>query len=444
MSEFNADILPLKNLNYHQFKIPDYQRPYVWAIKETRQLWDDILMSMEQQKKDYRLGTIILHDNEETNTLDIVDGQQRLTTLSLLMYFLNEENHDLPCSIFLEQKQFLHKDSVDNIQNNATELKQWIDDELTTPNVLLHYLLNHCSIVEIRVSNISEAFQMFDSQNGRGLLLEPYNLLKAYHLRYFNDIPQEDKISFDRSWENAAKNKDKKDYLKQVISEQLYRTREWSKHYSAYTFSKKEITEFKGSAINHVKYPYQNFVNHLPASYGGKDIKRLKEDVLSTKTQINQAIINGTPFFEYIGNYVTMYKLLFEQNYFNNELDNFYSFYKEYCTGFKKKGDYYLLELYKSMIMLVFDKFGSVGLKKYYLLLYAYVFRFRLEKKFVKYDSVAQFPSAVISRIQHAKELLDLNFIKDYALDDIERQESNVNNDIVEYFFENHFNVNIY
>lgn len=445
MSDFKASILPINKLQFSNFRIPDYQRPYVWSIKETRQLWDDINLSLENGKSDYRIGTIILHNNEESKTLDIVDGQQRLTTLSILMYYLNNEKDNLSCSSFLEQKQFLHKDSVDNIQNNAAEIKQWITDELPNPNDMLGYILNKCSIVEISVGNISEAFQMFDSQNGRGLSLEPYNLLKAYHLRYFDDISEESKISLDRSWENAAKNKEKKDYLKQVIGEQLYRTREWTKHFPAFSFTKREIREFKGSSFNYVKYPYQNFVNQQPSLViKGNDVKRLRDDVLLTRTQINQAIINGIPFFEYIGNYVDMYKILFEENYYNIELENFYVFYKEYCNGFKKKGDYYLLELYKSIIMLVFDKFGAAGLKKYYQLLYAFVFRFRLEKKFVKYDSVAQFPSEVISKIQHAKELLDLNFIKDYALADIERQESNVNNDIVERFFKNHFNITIY
>ncbi len=444
MKNFRAAIRTLKDLEFSAFKIPDYQRPYVWTLKEARQLWDDIITSKERQKIDYRIGTVILHDNKETRSLDIVDGQQRLITLSILMHLLSDKKLHLPCIAFLKQKQFVHQESIDNIRNNATEIQQWINDELEESDIVLSYLLEHCSIVEIRVADISEAFQMFDSQNGRGLMLEPYNLLKAYHLRYFDGISQEDKIMYDKRWENAARNKEKKDYLKQVISEQLYRTRIWSKHFSAYNFTNKDIAEFKGSAIDHIKYPYQNFVNYLNENNSAKDVARIKEEKISTNTQINQPIVNGKFFFNYISNYVDMYKLLFEPTQSHEILNNFYAFYKDFCNGFKKKGDYYLLELYKSIIMLVYDKFGLNGLMRNYLLLYAYVFRFRLEKKFVKYKSVAQFPSDVIARIQHSKELLDLNFIKSEALADIHRQESNVNNDIVELFFKNYFNVKIY
>ena len=331
---------------------------------------------------------------------------------------------------------------MNNIRNNATELKQWIRDEITDKKELLNYLLHKCSVVQLKVKEISEAFQMFDSQNGRGLPLEPYNLLKAYHLRYFELLPQQEKIRYDQSWEKAAKNKDKKDYLKQVISEHLYRTRTWSKNYSAYSFTKNTLGEFKGAAVGHIKYPYQNFVNYFVFNPADADVPRMEHEPIKVHTQINQLIVNGVPFFDYINNYVVMYQLLFRFDVYA-PLNDFYIFYKEYCSGFTKKGDYYLLELYKSMIMLVYDKFGANGLLRYYSLLYAYVFRFRLEKKFVKYKSVAQFPSGAITRIHNAQQLLDLNFLKDKALAPIERQESNTNNDIVEQFFQNHFNVKI-
>lgn len=442
MSDFKADILRIHELKFTKFRIPDYQRPYVWSIKETRQLWDDILASMKARKSDYRIGTIILHHNKGSNSLDIVDGQQRLTTLTLLMHLLNGEGQTLVSNPFLQQKQFLHTDSVANIQNNATELKQWIAEELTECYSLLHYILHDCSVVQISVSNISEAFQMFDSQNGRGMTLEAYNLLKAFHIRYFDRVSDQDKINYDRAWEGAAK--DKRDYLKQVISEQLYRIRIWSKLYPAYSFTRKNIVEFKGSNMSSIKYPYQNFVNHREINAQGRFVHRMEKDKLLPSTQINQPIVNGTDFFDYVQNYVAMYQLLFEQSEKNDELFFFRTFFKEYCTGFKKKGDFYLLELYKSLCMQVFDKFGVLGLRKYYLLLYAYVFRFRLEKKFVKYNSVAQFPAEVLAAIYHAKELLDLNFFRQKALSPITRQESNKNNTIVDKFFSNHFEVKIH
>ncbi len=441
MSAFKADILSIQELKFTKFRIPDYQRPYVWSVKETRQLWDDIMASMNAHIADYRIGTIILHNNQASQSLDIVDGQQRITTLAILQYLLNKKKLVMACTPFLNQKQFLHADSAENIKNNTTELAQWIEEELAEPATLFNYILHHCSVVQISVSNISEAFQMFDSQNGRGMTLEAYNLLKAFHIRHFYNVSVQDKITYDRAWESAAKNK--KDYLKQVISEQLYRTRIWSKLYPAFTFTRKNITEFKGSNMSAIKYPYQNFVNHRELNTQGRFIPRMENDSLLPSTHINQPIVNGTDFFDYVQNYVGMYQLLFEKHERQDELSFFRSFFQEYCTGFKKRGDFYILELYKSLVMQVFDKFGVLGLRKYYLLLYAYVFRFRLEKKFVKYNSVAQFPAELVAGIHHAKELLDLNFFRQKALLPITRQANNLNNPIVDKFFNNHFEVKI-
>ena len=55
--------------------IPDYQRPYKWTAKNTNQLFDDIEEAMNSNKETYRVGTLILHNNN--GKYDIVDGQQR-------------------------------------------------------------------------------------------------------------------------------------------------------------------------------------------------------------------------------------------------------------------------------------------------------------------------------------------------------------------------------
>ena len=83
------DLIEIKNL-----AIPPYQRPYRWSTKNVRQLLEDILMSKNAGKKNYRIGSVILHDNVENGTLDLVDGQQRITTLFLLQYACVEEVND--------------------------------------------------------------------------------------------------------------------------------------------------------------------------------------------------------------------------------------------------------------------------------------------------------------------------------------------------------------
>lgn len=82
MSNIEATIQSVCNLMGRKLSIPSYQRPYRWNTKNVRQLLDDILSNKNAGKDRYRIGSVILHKNGDN--YDIVDGQQRITTLLLL------------------------------------------------------------------------------------------------------------------------------------------------------------------------------------------------------------------------------------------------------------------------------------------------------------------------------------------------------------------------
>ena len=84
------DLLSDKKAN---FLIPDYQRPYEWRDKECRTLWDDLFnfafpdndcTKFDADNDEYFLGPIVTFPNQN-NQQEIIDGQQRLTTLMLLL-----------------------------------------------------------------------------------------------------------------------------------------------------------------------------------------------------------------------------------------------------------------------------------------------------------------------------------------------------------------------
>jgi uncharacterized protein with ParB-like and HNH nuclease domain len=79
-----ANIISTSEVLKMPLAIPDYQRPYVWNIANVEQMLSDIKNSMEQGKRKYRIGSIILHNN------DIVDGQQRITTILLILCALRD------------------------------------------------------------------------------------------------------------------------------------------------------------------------------------------------------------------------------------------------------------------------------------------------------------------------------------------------------------------
>ena len=95
MSKLNIDQQTIKELFSNKktdFLIPDYQRPYAWSEKECQTLWDDLRLfafpdndcnKFNSDSEEYFLGPIVMFKND--GKLEIIDGQQRLTTLMLLL-----------------------------------------------------------------------------------------------------------------------------------------------------------------------------------------------------------------------------------------------------------------------------------------------------------------------------------------------------------------------
>lgn len=108
MSKLNVDQKTIKDLfqsKKSDFLIPDYQRPYAWGEAECRTLWDDIFsFAIPDEGKtefdsnsEYFLGPIVTFRNEDK--LEVIDGQQRLTTLMLLLRALTKENNQRPMKL---------------------------------------------------------------------------------------------------------------------------------------------------------------------------------------------------------------------------------------------------------------------------------------------------------------------------------------------------------
>ena len=68
--------------------IPEYQRPYKWSPQSVLTLINDIYTAFKNNMLEYRIGTVVLHNTP--TQLNIVDGQQRLTTLAILFFAINE------------------------------------------------------------------------------------------------------------------------------------------------------------------------------------------------------------------------------------------------------------------------------------------------------------------------------------------------------------------
>ena len=291
-----------KSLGDIDLVIPDYQRPYKWTAKNAIQLLDDILDAKNANKETYRVGTLILHQ-EGDSTYNIVDGQQRTITFSLLLKALD---NDLSIK-FLEQTLANNPYNTRNIPNNFSALERRfnniVDDK--DRDSLLDYIQNNCELIVVITDNISEAFQFFDSQNARGKKLYPHDLLKAYHLREMNDLDVTETERVVKGWEDLDQKA-----LSSLFNDYLYRVKEWTKGNKAWELTEHNIQKFKG-ITRQDNYPYAQFykgafaytdmVNHsaMPFVSGIRNLKSF---------QLDAPIIAGKPFFDYAKHYFEILK----------------------------------------------------------------------------------------------------------------------------------------
>lgn len=255
--EEKAKVVKLKEILGKDLSIPGYQRPYKWTIKHVQQLLDDLLTHFRNQQQVYRIGTVVIHkyneENKETKKieekLDIVDGQQRLITLSLLLYYLNNEKKFMDKSLLDEG--VAHTLSKSNIINNYNFIKNY---SISHKEAFKKYLLEICEMVYVELDDLDEAFQFFDSQNSRGKPLESYDLLKAYHLREMEDKPKEIIHHCVERWEKSALSQEINN-LDKIINYILFRLRRWHYQESGEVFTSDELETFKGVSEG-ATYPY--------------------------------------------------------------------------------------------------------------------------------------------------------------------------------------------
>ena len=311
----------LKNI---KLVIPNYQRPYKWTAKNAVQLLDDIIEAKNDNKEVYRVGTLILHHDEGSNVYNIVDGQQRVTTFALLLYALLEEK-----SIdFLEQQVTDNPYTRENVANNyrafvrrrnamadshakeessKTKENDSEDEIRNDRNVkdLCEFIEKQCELIVVITSDISEAFQFFDSQNARGKKLYPHDLLKAYHLREMSDIGVEETEKVVKRWEEVKQNE-----LADLFGEYLFRVREWLRGNYAWELNEHNIDKFKGISkrdnspyAQYFKgaYAYADMVNKsaMPFVSGMHNLNPF---------QLDAPIVAGKPFFDYTSHYFEILK----------------------------------------------------------------------------------------------------------------------------------------
>lgn len=398
----NLRIITVRELLSENLKIPGYQRPYRWSTESAVTLVTDTYGAFVSKVSEYRMGSVVLHrevDEDKNVKFNVVDGQQRLTTISIMFFVFGEliKGNDYEnMSKLLDEKY--NELSCESIVNNLDIIRRKVRE--IDKNILkdyIEYLLDKCTLVKIVTEDEQEAFQFFDSQNSRGKELAPHDLLKSYHLREMGDEPENIKVEIINAWENT-----KQSELEDLFSNHLYPLVRWYKRRDGLNYSAKDIKTFKGiKRNNNYNFSvYNRAANLYIERFNSEGMYELTSGKMINQFQLTQPLIAGKRFFQYSLHYVDMCE----------KIEKLVSFkFKEDELVKSGSGDSYVYNLFINVLMFFADKFSMESLTDARLFfLYKWAFSLRVCMKAVYRESVNKYAQGLSDRINYGLNMFSL------------------------------------
>lgn len=233
----------------YEFHIPGYQRPYAWTGQQAGELVDDLVDFMRAQPgpvdamSPYFLGSIVLIKQDGRALAEVVDGQQRLTTLTILLsalraslpadsaanltpFIMQEENEftgakglprlqlrDRDRQFFRERFQknggfaalLAGDDRLPDAQDRMRGNSRLIHDKLAELDEeerkrLTAFVLQRCFLVAVSTPDLDSAYRIFSVMNSRGLDLSAADILKA---QLIGNVPPAERGAYTLKWEDV-------------------------------------------------------------------------------------------------------------------------------------------------------------------------------------------------------------------------------------------------
>lgn len=243
--EYSLTKIFSKEFDYH---IPSYQRPYSWEEEQTETLFVNLYdFFQENHSDDYFLGSIVLVKQDNIAHADVVDGQQRLTTLTILLatiaYRLKDIQYKSRCHQYIVEpgdiiekieeqprvhlrekdqpffKKYIQDGNIDDLLNLdisslSNESQQHIKQNCKTLNNLITKYINDddnklqefctfiatkCCMVVVSTASQESAFRIFSVMNSTGLDLSPTDIVKSDVIGKIEKSKQQD---YTDKWED--------------------------------------------------------------------------------------------------------------------------------------------------------------------------------------------------------------------------------------------------
>ena len=252
--KIESDKLFVKDVFQKWYRIPEYQRPYVWGDDQVGELLEDVRRASESNPNaQYFLGSMVLQKNQKKegatsyDEYDVLDGQQRLTTLFLLHAVIRDLARDVvlknTCQAALHQMantylqipqrsrvvfdvrdevrdfvlSFVQEDKGTLQENQLQYLARKKEGDTSIRHMagaLLHihaffasgvpidtffpFLCNNVLMIYVAAEGLEDAFHLFTVMNNRGIKLRNSDILKAQNLK---EVPATDRVAQAKKWE---------------------------------------------------------------------------------------------------------------------------------------------------------------------------------------------------------------------------------------------------
>ena len=189
------------------YEIPIYQRNYAWEKDQISELVHDILDALVYKKSVYYIGTLVTYDKGD-RTYEVIDGQQRLTTLYLILKALNQEvKNRLTYRARKRSNETIrnvprfdyeaYDEGIKEGYENAVLAINGIDKEFKG-KPFLDYLLHNVRIIHYRVPKDVDLNHYFEVMNSRGEQLEKHEIVKA---KLMQGLTESEKAKFAAIWD---------------------------------------------------------------------------------------------------------------------------------------------------------------------------------------------------------------------------------------------------
>lgn len=213
-----TNTLPLKQLSIDQiyngeraiYEVPIYQRNYAWEKDEIAALIQDVFDAYTDKKDAYFVGTLVSFNKGE-QVYEVIDGQQRLTTINLVLNALNinlqnkltyrarKKSNDTIQSI----PDFEIDETDTGIVQGFEYVKESISDKIDKSELdgFKNYFLHKVFLIHYQVPKDIDLNHYFEIMNSRGEQLEKHEIIKASLIK---ELRKEDKAKFNLLWEYCS------------------------------------------------------------------------------------------------------------------------------------------------------------------------------------------------------------------------------------------------